>query len=256
MKIKTPEDIEVLKELGKRHGEVLAEVAAAVVPGVTSVELEELTNKLITSVEGDTPSFKGYSPYGAPRPYPCALCFAPNNTVVHGIPTEMNYVVKEGDIIGLDIGITRGGYIIDAGKTVGAGNIDNKAKKLLYTTQEALMRGVAEARAGNRVGDIGYAIEQYVRKEGYGLVRELCGHGVGHGLHEEPQIPNFGSRGTGPLLEEGMVIAIEPMVNEGKGAVDFLPDGYTVETADGSRSAHFEHNVVITDGDPIILTTL
>jgi len=253
-KIKTPEDIEALKELGKRHAEVLAEVAAAVKPGVTALELEKLTDKLITS-QGDEPAFKNYKPYGAPRAFPCALCIAPNNTVVHGIPTEINYTAREGDIVGLDIGIRRGNYYIDAGKTVGVGNIDVKAKKLLYITKEALMRGIAEARAGNHIGDIGYAIEQFVRKQGYGLVRELCGHGVGHGIHEEPQVPNFGSRGTGPLLEEGMVLAIEPMVNEGQGAVDFLPDGYSVETVDGSRSAHFEHNVVITDGEPIILTS-
>jgi methionyl aminopeptidase len=254
-KIKTPEDIEALISLGKRHAEVLTAVALAVKPGVTSDELEKITNKLITE-SGDTPAFKGYSPMGAIQPYPCALCFAPNNIVVHGIPTEMNYTLKEGDIVGLDIGIKRGKYIIDAGKTVAVGKIDEKAKKLLYVTKEALMRGVMQARAGNHVGDIGHAIETYVRKEGYGLVRDLCGHGVGHALHEEPQIPNFGSQGTGDLLEEGMVIAIEPMVNEGGGRVDFLHDGYTVETTDGSRSAHFEHNVVITNGDPLILTTL
>lgn len=255
MKIKTHKDIEALKELGKRHALVLQGVVEAVRPGVTSVELEELTNKLIT-MEGDEPAFKGYKPYGAPRPFPCALCIAPNNTVVHGIPTEIEYTLKEGDIVGLDIGIRRGEYIIDAGKTVGVGNIDEQAKKLLYVTHEALMLGVAQARAGNHVGDIGHAIEQYVRTQGYGLVRELCGHGVGHGLHEEPQVPNYGKPGTGELLEEGMVLAIEPMLNEGAGRVDFLPDGYSVETVDGSRSAHFEHNVVITDGEPIILTTL
>jgi len=254
-KIKTQEDIEALISLGKRHAEVLKMVADAVKPGVTTSELNELTEKLITE-KGDKPAFKGYQPHGAPRPYPCGLCVAPNNVVVHGIPTENNYTLKEGDIIGLDIGIQRGKYIIDAGKTVPVGKVDDKAKKLLYVTKEALMRGVMEAREGNTVGDIGHAIESYVHKEGYGIVRELCGHGVGHGLHEEPQIPNFGSPGTGEMLEKGMVIAIEPMVNEGNGAVTFLPDGYTVETQDGSRSAHFEHNIVITDGDPIILTEI
>jgi methionyl aminopeptidase len=168
----------------------------------------------------------------------------------------MNYTLKEGDIVGLDIGIKRGKYIIDAGKTVPVGKIDEKAKKLLYVTKEALMLGVMQARAGNHVGDIGHAIETYVHKKGYGLVRDLCGHGVGHALHEEPQIPNFGSRGTGELLEEGMVIAIEPMVNEGGGSVDFLSDGYTVETGDSSRSAHFEHTVVITEQGAEILTQL
>ena len=254
-KIKTQQDIDALISLGKRHGEVLQAVCDAVKPGVTTEELNTLTEKLITE-KGDTPAFKGYQPQGAPRPYPCGLCTAPNNIVVHGIPTENNYTLKEGDIIGLDSGIQRGTYIIDAGKTVPVGKIDEKAKKLLYVTKEALMRGVMEAREGNTVGDIGHAIESHVRSEGYGVVRELCGHGVGHALHEDPQIPNFGSPGTGEMLEKGMVIAIEPMVNEGSGAVTFLADGYTVETQDGSRSAHFEHNVVITDGDPIILTDI
>jgi methionyl aminopeptidase len=252
-KIKSPKDIAALIELGKRHADVLEAVAQAARPGVSTAELEALTVKLITE-KGDIPSFKNYG--GPQNPYPCALCVAPNNTVVHGIPTKLNYILKEGDIIGLDIGITRGGHVIDAGKTVGVGKIDKAAERLLQVTYEALMRGVAQARAGNHVGDIGNAIETYVRKEKYGLVRELCGHGVGHALHEEPQVPNYGSRGTGPLLEVGMVLAIEPMLNEGKGAVEFGRDGWMVTTKDGSRSAHFEHNVVITKGEPIILTRL
>lgn len=253
MKIRSQNDIDALIELGKRHAEVLAGVASIVKPGVTTEELEARTCALIEQ-QGGTPSFKGYSPDGAPRPFPCALCVAPNNIVVHGIPTERKYTLKEGDIVGLDIGITKDGYVIDAGETVPVGTIDAKAKALLSVTKEALMRGVESARAGNHVGDIGHAIETYVRGEGYGVVRELCGHGVGRALHEEPQIPNFGALGTGPVLEKGMVLAIEPMVNEGNGAVRFLPDWYTVETRDGSRSAHFEHNVIVTDGDPIILT--
>jgi methionyl aminopeptidase len=253
MKIKSQEDIKKLIELGKRHKEVVAEVVSAVRPGVSTSELEDITLELINA-GGDKPAFKNYKPVGADRPYPCALCAAPNSTVVHGIPTENNYVLKEGDIIGIDIGIERNGLVIDAGKTVGVGNIDDRAKKLLQITKEALMRGIDEAVAGNHTGDIGHAIETYVRKKGYGLVRDLCGHGVGHSVHESPQVPNFGRLGTGELLEEGMVLAIEPMVNEGSGAVIFESDGYTVSTADGSRSAHFEHDVVITDGKPIILT--
>jgi methionyl aminopeptidase len=253
MKIKTQKDIQALLELGKRHAAVIESLVSHIKPGVTTDELEELTMRFILE-GGDEPAFKGYLPYGAPRPYPCALCVAPNNIVVHGIPTEMKYTLKDGDIVGLDIGIMRDGYVIDAGKTVGVGNIDKKAKKLLQVTEEALHRGIQMARAGNYVGDIGNAIETYVRKEGYGIVRDLCGHGVGHALHEEPQVPNFGAPHTGELLEVGMVLAIEPMVNEGRGAVVFERDGYTVTTKDGSRSAHFEHNVVITESDPIILT--
>lgn len=253
MSLKTKEEIKELQEIAKRHGEIVRTLEASVKPGVTTNELEDMACKLIAK-GGDEPAFKNYRPGGAPRAFPCALCVAPNDVVVHGIPTELNYTLKEGDIIGLDLGVRHNGLVIDAGKTVAVGNIDKAAQKLLYATEEALMRGIAEARAGNTVGDIGYVIEEYVRGLGYGLVRDLCGHGVGHAVHEEPQVPNFGARGTGVTLKAGMVLAIEPMVNEGKGAVDFLDDGYTVMTRDGSRSAHFEHNVVITDGEPIILT--
>lgn len=253
MSIKTKEEIAALKEIGKRHGEILAALEDAVAPGVTTAALEELTARLITE-GGDESAFKHYQPSGAPRPYPCVLCVAPNDIVVHGIPTELNYTLKEGDIIGLDLGLKRDGLIIDAGKTVAVGRVDKAAQALMRATQEALMLGIAEARAGNSVGDIGAAIETYVHRKGYGIVRELCGHGVGHAVHEAPQIPNFGARGTGETLEPGMVLAIEPMVNEGKGAVDFMDDGYTVRTRDGSRSAHFEHNIVVTEGEPIFLT--
>jgi methionyl aminopeptidase len=253
MNIKSAQDISELTELGTLHGEVVTGLVALVRPGVSTDELEAAALELIAE-RGCTPAFKNYRPGGASRPFPCALCVAPNDVVVHGIPTEMHYVLREGDIIGLDVGLKRNGLVIDAGKTVGVGNIDKEAERLLRVTQEALMRGIAEARAGNRVGDIGHAIESYVRKEGFGLVRDLCGHGVGHAVHEEPQVPNYGAPHTGAALVAGMVLAIEPMVNEGKGTVDFLPDGYTVKTRDGSRSAHFEHNVVITDGEPLFLT--
>lgn len=253
MTIKSADDIAGLIELGNLHAEVIAALTALVRPGTTTDELEEAACALIAE-RGCTPAFKNYRPGGASRPFPCALCVAPNDVVVHGIPTEMHYTLKEGDIIGLDVGLVKNGLVIDSGKTVPVGAIDSKAVKLLRVTQEALMLGIAQARAGNQVGDIGHAIETYVRKEGYGLVRDLCGHGVGHKVHEEPQVPNYGAPHTGMRLVSGMVLAIEPMVNEGKGQVDFLSDGYTVKTRDGSRSAHFEHNVVITDGEPIILT--
>jgi methionyl aminopeptidase len=253
MRIKSAKDIEKLKALGQDHVDVLDALQQAIKPGVSTGELEALTDKLIRE-KGAVPAFKNYKPYGAERPYPCALCIAPNDTVVHGIPTEQNYTLKEGDIVGIDIGLERDGVVTDAGRTVPVGTISKDAAKLLYTTEEALWRGIEQARAGNHVGDIGHAIESYVRAEGYGLVRDLCGHGVGHSVHEGPQVPNFGNPGTGELLEPGMVLAIEPMVNEGKGAVTFESDGYTVSTQDGSRSAHFEHDVVITEDEPIILT--
>jgi methionyl aminopeptidase len=253
MSIKTKQEIETLIEIGKRHAEIVQELEDASKPGVSTAELEELALKLIAK-GGDEPAFKNYRPAGAPRAYPCALCVAPNDTVVHGIPTELDYILVEGDIIGLDVGVKRDGLVIDAGRTVPVGNIDKEAKRLLRVTREALNRGIAAARAGNHVGDIGFAIETYVRKEKFGLVRDLCGHGVGYSVHEEPQIPNFGEPGTGLILEAGMVLAIEPMVNEGKGTVNFERDGYTVTTRDGSRSAHFEHDIVVTDGPAIVLT--
>lgn len=253
MRTKSAKDISILQELGKRHAEIIAALTEAARPGVTTGELEVLACRLIAD-GGDEPAFKNYRPQGAPRAYPCALCVAPNDVVVHGIPTELRYTLKEGDILGLDIGIRRAGLVIDAGRTVPVGHIDTRAERLLAVTEEALRRGIAVARVGRYTGDIGYAIEEYVRSEGYGLVRELCGHGVGHAVHEEPQVPNFGSPGTGERLVAGMVLAIEPMVNEGKGAVVFERDGYTVRTKDGSRSAHFEHDIVVTDGAPLVLT--
>lgn len=253
MGIKTQKEIQALRELGKLHASMIVRLSEAAKPGVTTDELEELSIKLIKDA-GVEAAFKGYKPYGAPRAYPCALCVAPNDTVVHGIPTELSYTLQEGDIVGLDLGVKRDGLVIDAGRTVGVGTIDKEAKRLLRITEEALMKGIGMARAGNTVGDIGHAVEEHVCKEGYGLVRDLCGHGVGHNVHEDPQVPNYGESGTGKKLVPGMVLAIEPMVNEGKGAVIFERDGYTVRTKDGSRSAHFEHDIAITDGDPVILT--
>ncbi|MBP9749168.1 MAG: type I methionyl aminopeptidase [Candidatus Pacebacteria bacterium] len=253
MLIKTQEEIRALQELGKLHAEVISELEAAVRPGVNTAELEEIACKRIAAL-GCVPAFKNYRPHGAERPFPCALCVAPNDVVVHGIPTELAYTLKDGDILGLDVGVMRGGLVIDAGKTVPVGTIDAKARNLLAVTLEALMHGIGEAWSGNHIGDIGYAVESYVRSEGYGIVRDLCGHGVGHAVHEEPQVPNYGARGKGERLVPGMVLAIEPMVNEGKGAVEFTSDGYTVRTKDGSRSAHFEHNIAITHAAPLILT--
>jgi methionyl aminopeptidase len=250
---KSDKEIVALRELGKHHAEVLSKLEELVVPGVTTEELEEHTVRYIEAT-GAVPAFKGYTPPGAPRAYPCALCIAPNDVVVHGIPTELSYTLKEGDIVGLDIGLKRDGLITDAGKTYAVGKIDEESQRLLSVCEEALALGINEARAGNTVGHIGNAVETHVRQAGFGLVRDLCGHGVGHKVHEEPQVPNYGDPGRGAKLEPGMVLAIEPMINMGKGTVTFENDGYTVRTRDGSRSAHFEHDVVVTDGEPIILT--
>ena len=252
-RVKSGGDIAKLAELGKRHADVLARLRAAAQPGVTTAELETLACTFIAE-HGDRPAFKNYRPHGAPRPFPCALCVAPNTVVVHGIPTDPVYTLREGDIVGLDVGVECDGLFIDAGCTVPVGTIDAAAERLLAVTKEALRRGIAAARSGMRTGDIGHAIETYVRGEGYGLVRDLCGHGVGYAVHEDPQVPNYGEPGVGDRLVPGMVLAIEPMVNEGSGAVRFDRNWYTVHTRDQSRSAHFEHDIVITDGEPIVLT--
>lgn len=251
--IKTKKEIEVLREGGKRLAEILRILSEAVMPGVSSFELSELTEKLIKE-GGDTSSFFGYTPRGAKRPYPASLCFSVNDEVVHGIPNEEEQFLKEGDIVSLDCSIVHKGLVTDSAVTVAVGEIDNNARKLLKVTKEALKAGIAVAKQGNTVGDIGFAIQSYVAPHGYGIVRELAGHGVGYTIHEEPYVPNFGTKGEGATLKEGMVIAIEPMVNEGKASIKLDSDGYTYRTRDGKRSAHFEHTVAITSKGALVLT--
>ena len=253
--IKTSEEISILREGGKRLAHVLGEIARATVPGITTDELDRLAEKLIRE-GGDEPSFLGYQPRGAKRPFPASICISINEEVVHGISNEDPRTVKEGDIVGLDLGITHQGFITDHAVSVIAGVGDKAAEKLLSATQEALMRGINAARGGAHIGDIGAAVESVGLREGYGVVYELGGHGVGRKVHEEPYIPNVGKKGEGALLMPGMVIAIEPMFTEGMAKVKLMPDGYTFVTADGSRAAHFEHTILITEGEPEILTKL
>lgn len=253
-----------LREGGKRLAHVIAEVARKTVPGVSTTELNELAEKLIRE-KGDTPSFLGYAPRGAKRPFPAAICISINEEVVHGIPNENPRIIEEGDIVGLDCGVTHEGLITDHAISViacphtnvigvGAGKGDKAAKKLLSATEDALTAGIKAARGGAHVGDISAAVEAVGVKRGYGIVFELGGHGVGRAVHEEPYIPNVGDAGTGEELVPGMVIAIEPMFTEGTPKVKLMLDGYTFVTSDGSRSAHFEHTILITDGAPEILT--
>ncbi len=251
--IKTPQDIALLREGGKHHSAVLEEVVTHTLPGVSTKELNDIALAAIKRF-GDTASFLGYTPRGAPFPFPAALCVSVNDVIVHGMPERPNLILKEGDIVGLDLGVTHEGLITDSAVTVAVGEVDDVAEELMTVTKQALLRGIAAARAGNTTGDIGYAIMSYVRPFGYGIVRELGGHGVGHKVHEEPMILNFGTPGSGVRLEAGMVIAIEPMLNEGSAKVVFEDDGYTIRTKDRKRSAHFEHTLVITDGEPEILT--
>ncbi|PIQ69135.1 MAG: type I methionyl aminopeptidase [Candidatus Taylorbacteria bacterium CG11_big_fil_rev_8_21_14_0_20_46_11] len=253
--IKAESEIKILREGGKRLAEILRILSEAVRPGISSFELSELTEKLIKE-GGDTSSFLGYTPQGAKRPYPASLCFSVNDAVVHGIPNETETFLKEGDIVSLDCSIVHKGLVTDSAVTVAVGEIGEDAQKLLRVTREALNAGISVARAGNTIGDIGFAIQSFVAPYGYGIVRELSGHGVGYKIHEEPYVPNFGKKGEGPILKKGMVIAIEPMVNEGKASIKLDSDGYTYRTRDGKRSAHFEHTVAITSKGAEILTTV
>jgi methionyl aminopeptidase len=253
--IKTKEDIAILREGGKRHAFILAELKKAVRPGVTTLELENLSAQLIKE-GGDKAAFLNYKPYGAKRPYPATLCVSVNDAIVHGIPNENPLTLKEGDIVSLDLGLVHKGLITDSAITVPVGNVDEKAQKLLDATEEALRLGIGAVKAGHHVGDIGSAIARYVRPLGYGIIAELAGHGVGYKVHEDPYVPNIGVKGEGPILQAGMVIAIEPMLNEGSKEIKLDKDGYTYRTVDGKRSAHFEHTIVVTKGGAKVLTQL
>lgn len=252
MTIKNDTERENLIEAGKRLAAVLKMLRAKVVPGVTTEELDDAAEQMIRD-GGDEPCFLGYTPEGAQRPYPAALCVSINDEVVHGIPNESVKILKEGDIVGLDLGLTHQGVIVDAAITVSVGQIDEEVKKLLVATERALAAGIAQAVPGNHVGDISHAIQKEIEDAGFKVVKELGGHGVGDLVHEEPFIPNFGRAGTGVLLKEGMVLALEPISTAGKAAVILAFDGYTYRTKDGSRSAHFEHTILIEkDGARII----
>jgi methionyl aminopeptidase len=245
--IKSPREIEQLKKSNAIVAEVFQKLKEAIVPGITTKELDQITEEMILS-RGATPAFKGY------RGFPATLCISVNEEVVHGIPGERR--LKEGDIVSLDVGADLNGYFGDAAITLPVGEVDLMAKRLLEVTEKALYIGIDKVKAGNRLFDISYAIQTWVESNGFSVVRDFVGHGIGKDLHEEPQIPNFGSPHQGPRLEKGMVFALEPMVNEGTYGVRILSDDWTVVTADGKRSAHFEHSIVITDGGAEILSVL
>lgn len=254
--IKNKEEIAILREGGKRLATVLYKVRAMVAPGVSTLELDKYAYKLIKEM-GDEPAFLNYKPDGARSPFPATLCVSVNDEVVHGIPRE-NYILKEGDIISIDCGVKHKGMFTDMALTVPVGEISESSKKLLEITERALEVGIMEARAGNKTGDIGFAVESFVKgqKIKYGIVEILAGHGVGRYIHEDPYIPNFGKKNTGVKLVPGMVVAIEPMLNMGTKNVILDKDDWTFKTADGRRSAHFEHTILITEGEPEILTKI
>ena len=253
--IKTNEEIVILREGGKRLAFILAELTKAVKVGVSTLELDNLARKLVEE-GGDKSSFLNYQPKGAKRPYPASLCVSINDEIVHGIPNENPKILKEGDIVSLDMGLIHGGLFTGSAVRVGVGQIDEAARKLMAVTKQSLAEGIKAVKEGKYVGDISYAIEKYVRPKRYGIVEELCGHGVGYKVHEDPFIPNYSLDNKGEKLKAGMVIAIEPMLNEGSKKITLDDDGYTYRTADGKRSAHFEHTVVVTKDGVKILTTL
>jgi len=253
IRLKTKEEIEIMKEGGKILAEIIARTGKLVKPGVTTDYLENEAIKMFKEL-GVKPAFLNYSPQGARRPYPASLCVSVNDEIVHGIPNENPIELKEGDIVTLDTGVKHKGLITDHAVTFPVGEISKEDRKLLTVTKESLSAGIKAAVVGGRIGDIGAAIQKHAEREGYGICDSLCGHGVGHEVHEDPYVPNFGRAGTGERLEEGMVIAIEPMFSRGSDDVECLSDGYTYVTRDGGNAAHFEHTVAITKNGPIVLT--
>jgi methionyl aminopeptidase len=242
---KSPAEIEKMRAANQLVARVLEELAAMVGPGVSTADLDAAAESKVRAA-GAEPAFKGY------RGYPSTLCASVNEQVVHGIPNRKP--MKSGDIISLDMGVKLNGYYGDSAVTVPVGAVSDDVKRLLRVTQEALEAGIAQVKIGARISDIGHAIQARVEAEGFSVVREFVGHGIGASLHEEPQIANFGEPGRGPRLAEGMTLAIEPMVNMGKPAVKVLADGWTAVTRDGSLSAHFEHTVAVTKDGPDVLT--
>ena len=248
-----PKDIETLREAGRRLAFVLDTLEAMAKPGVSTKALDERAEALIRE-RGDVPALFGYKPSFAKRAFPATICISVNNEVVHGIPNENPRTLKDGDVVGLDLVLSHEGVFVDSARTIAVGAVDSSAKKLLKTTEEALYKGIDSARVGGRVGDIGYAISEHVERNGFSVVTALGGHGVGRKIHEDPNVPNYGKKGAGALIKEGMVLAIEPIVNEGAPEVYVADDEYTYLTKDGKRSAHFEHTVLVTKTGAEVIT--
>jgi len=253
IKIKKPEEIEILKEGGARHAFILRTLKDMVMPGISTQALEDKAREMILE-GGDKGAFLNYTPRGAKRAFPAALCVSVNNEIVHGIPNENVRTLVDGDIVTIDLGLTHKGLITDSAVTVAVGEAGERERNLIAHTEEALARGIKEAQGGGFVGDISFAIGSFARSLGYGIPDSLAGHGVGYAVHEDPYVPNEGPAGKGERLVPGMVIAIEPMLTLGGDKIVLASDGYTYKTKDGSWAAHAEHTIVITEGEPIILT--
>jgi len=244
--IKSPQELAIMRKAGRIVAETLALLQQKIRPGITTAELDALAESAATR-HGAVPSFKGY------HGYPASLCVSINEEVVHGIPSPRR-VLQEGEIVSLDYGVIFKGYHGDSAITVPVGKVSPVARRLIEVTEGALYAGIAQARAGRRLGDISWAIQSYVEGEGFSVVRQYVGHGIGRQMHEEPQVPNFGPPGRGRHLRPGTTLALEPMVNVGGYLTTVLDDDWTVATEDGSLSAHFEHTIAVTEGDPEILT--
>ena len=245
--IKSPREIELMRIAGRIVAETLELLSKAIRPGITTLELDEIAEEYIRK-RGAIPAFKDYNGF------PASICSSINEQVVHGIPGPI--ALKDGDIIGIDIGAVYDGYYGDAARTYGIGNIDKETERLIKVTEESFFKGIEYALPGNRLSDISHSIQKHVESNGFSVVRDFVGHGIGRRMHEDPQIPNYGLPHKGPRLAAGMALAIEPMVNQGRYAVKIREDGWTVVTADGKPSAHYENTIVITNGKPEILTLL
>ena len=243
---KTEEEIDLIRESSLLVAKTLAEIAGLIKPGITTLALDEIAQEFIRD-NGGIPAFKGYNGF------PNTLCVSPNDQVVHGIPNGR--ALKDGDILSVDCGVVMNGYYGDSAFTYEVGEVDVQIKQLLRVTKESLYKGIEMAVSGNRVGDIGYAVQKHAESFGYGVVRELVGHGVGKNLHESPEVPNYGRKGKGILLKEGLVIAIEPMINMGERGIMQHNDGWTITTLDNKPSAHFEHTIVVRKGKAEILSS-
>jgi len=246
--LKSPQERAIMRDANRIVAEILADLAAHVAAGVTTMELNDLSEALATNYRV-RPAFKGY------RGFPCALCASVNEEVVHGIPSRSR-VLRQGDVVSLDFGVIYRDFYGDAAITMAVGEVEEAARALLRTAEEALYQGISQAVAGNHLSDISHAVQSHVERSGYSVVREFTGHGIGRSLHEDPQVPNFGRPGMGVQLKAGMVLAIEPMVNQGECAIEILQDGWTAVTRDRRLSVHFEHSVAITENGPEILSRL
>jgi methionyl aminopeptidase len=250
--LKTSREIAIMRESNRIVADILQAIGEIIRPGVTTGELDSLAEKMITQAKAKA-AFKGYRMRNQ-TPYPGSICSSVNEEVVHGIPGPR--VLKEGDVVGVDVGVVFQDFVGDAARTYEVGNVSDTAKKLLRVTEEALSKGIAQAVSGNRLHDISGAVQAHVEANGFSVVRDFVGHGIGRKMHEPPQIPNYRSGSWNPRLEVGMVLALEPMVNEGTWRIKLLDDDWTAVTADGKLSAHFEHSIAITDNGPLILSEL